>query len=536
MNRAPAHPSPTARPLLRATLLIAAFFAVDKVAALVRTVIIARVFGVSPLLDAFNAANNVPDLLFTLISGGALSIALIPVLSEYFDQHGRAAGWEVFSMVANLAFVVTAVLALLVAVFALPLVQAQLGIAPGFDPSQQVLVAQLMRLNLFATLIFSISGLVIGGLQANHHFLLPALAPTLYNCGQIFGAVVLAPTKSLLAGWALPALGFGVHGLVYGVIIGALLHLAVQLPGLWRYEFRWSFRISLRHPGVLRVLLLLGPRLAGLGAFQLTELMRDNLASRMGPGSVTALTYGWFLMQVPETIIGTAMGTALLPTLAALTARRSPAETERSTQILSTALRVVLALTLPVAAAAWFYLPPLVQLVFEGRAFTPEASKLVVFAARLYFTGLLGHAALELAARAFYARNDALTPTLVALACMLLQVALALGLTKIKALDFGGLALANSIAFSIQALALLVLLRTRRQAIDARNVARGFAHTALATVVMGGVLWLGVRSANNLWQLAGIAVLAAAIYAGSLLASGFDELRELARNLLGRAA
>ncbi|MEY3150567.1 MAG: hypothetical protein RLY92_794, partial [Chloroflexota bacterium] len=148
------------RPLLRAALLIAGFFAIDKAAALLRTVIIARVFGVSPLLDAFNAANNVPDLLFTLISGGALSIALIPVLSEYFDQHGRAAGWEVFSMVANLAFVATAVLALLVAVFALPLVQSELGIAPGFDASQQVLVAQLMRLNLVATLIFSVSGLV----------------------------------------------------------------------------------------------------------------------------------------------------------------------------------------------------------------------------------------------------------------------------------------------------------------------------------------------------------------------------------------
>ena len=519
------------RPLLRAALLIAGFFAIDKAAALLRTVIIARVFGVSPLLDAFNAANNVPDLLFTLISGGALSIALIPVLSEYFDQHGRAAGWEVFSMVANLAFVATAVLALLVAVFALPLVQSELGIAPGFDASQQVLVAQLMRLNLVATLIFSVSGLVIGGLQANQHFLLPALAPTLYNCGQIFGAVVLAPQKPLLAGLPLPALGLGVHGLVYGVIIGALLHLAVQLPGLWRYGFRWRFGIALHHPGVLRILMLLGPRLAGLGAFQLTELMRDNLASRMAPGSVTALTYGWFLMQVPETIIGTAVGTALLPTLATLMARHSPTETERSAQILSTALRVVIALTMPIAVAAWFYLPPLVQLVFEGRAFTPEASKLVVFAARLYFAGLLGHAALELGARAFYARKDALTPTLVALVCMLLQVTLALALTQVRVLGYGGLALANSIAFSVQAFALLVLLRTRHRAIDQRQVLRGLAQAGLATAAMGGVLWVGTRGANSLWQLAGIAVLAAALYVGMLLAAGFTELRELGRNM-----
>ena len=116
----------------------------------------------------------------------------------------------------------------------------------------------------------------------------------------------------------------------------------------------------------------------------------------------------------------------------------------------------------------------------------------------------------------------------------LLQVALALGLTQIKALDFGGLALANSIAFSLQAFVLLVLLHTRRQAIDARHVLRGLAHTVIATAVMGGVLWVGVRSANNLWQLAGIAVLAAAVYAGMLLTSGFDELRVLGSQFWGR--
>ena len=107
--------------------------------------------------------------------------------------------------------------------------------------------------------------------------------------------------------------------------------------------------------------------------------------------------------------------------------------------------------------------------------------------------------------------------------------------TQIKALDFGGLALANSIAFSLQAFVLLVLLHTRRQAIDARHVLRGLAHTVLAAAAMGGVLWVGVRSATNLWQLAGIAVLAAAVYGGMLLTSGFDELRGLGRKLLGRA-
>jgi len=119
----------------------------------------------------------------------------------------------------------------------------------------------------------------------------------------------------------------------------------------------------------------------------------------------------------------------------------------------------------------------------------------------------------------------------VALVCMLLQVTLALALTQVRVLGYGGLALANSIAFSVQAFALLVLLRTRHQAIDQRQVIRGLAQAGLATAAMAGVLWVGTRGANSLWQLAGIAVLAAALYVGMLLAAGFTELRELGRNI-----
>ena len=117
-----------------------------------------------------------------------------------------------------------------------------------------------MRLNLIATLIFSISGLVMGGLQANQHFFLPALAPMLYNLGQIFGAIILSPEKPyVIAGFQLPAFGMGVYGLVYGVILGALLHLGIQIPGLLKYQFRWTPKIGLNNPDVRRVLKIMAP-------------------------------------------------------------------------------------------------------------------------------------------------------------------------------------------------------------------------------------------------------------------------------------
>ena len=423
--------------LTRTSLLLAFFFAADKAVAILRQVVIARQFGLSPELDAFNVANNVPDLLFALISGGALAIAFIPVLTEVLTRQGREATWRVFSNVANLAFLVTAGLGLGVFAAARPMVEWELGIAPGFGGEQQALVITLMRLNLVATLIFSISGLVMAGLQANQHFLLPAMAPLLYNLGQIFGALVLSPEKGYqLGGITLPAMGLGVHGLVYGVILGAVLHLAIQIPGLIRYRFHWNFGLGLRTAEVQKV--------------QLIFLVRDNLASRLAAGAVTALTYGWMIQQVPETLIGTAIGTALLPTLAEQVARKERLQFE---QTLSRAVQVLTALTVPVAVVLGLGLRPLVAAAF---GFDAAGTDLLMWATRGFLLGLIGHSLLEVAARSFYAQQDALTPLLGAVVNVTIYIAL--GSQLYRPLGPAGISLTDSVAFTVQAVVLLVLL------------------------------------------------------------------------------
>lgn len=437
--------------LTRTSLLLAFFFAADKAVAILRQVVIARQFGLSPELDAFNVANNVPDLLFALISGGALAIAFIPVLSEVLTRQGREATWRVFSNVANLAFLVTAALGLVVFAAARPMVEWELGIAPGFGGEQQALVITLMRLNLVATLIFSISGLVMAGLQANQYFLLPAMAPLLYNLGQIFGALVLSPEKGYqLGGVTLPAMGLGVYGLVYGVILGAILHLAIQIPGLIRYRFQWSFGLGLRTAEVQKVLRVMGPRLISVFLVQLIFLVRDNLASRLAAGAVTALTYGWMIQQVPETLIGTAIGTALLPTLAEQVARKERLQFE---QTLSRAVQVLTALTVPVAVVLGLGLRPLVAAAF---GFDAAGTDLLMWATRGFLLGLIGHSLLEVAARSFYAQQDALTPLLGAVVNVTIYIALGSQLYR----PFGpaGISLTDSVAFTVQAVLLLVLL------------------------------------------------------------------------------
>ncbi|MDO9121549.1 MAG: lipid II flippase MurJ, partial [Anaerolineaceae bacterium] len=268
--------------LTKVSFLLAGMFFLDKVLAFVRQILIARQFGLSAELDAFNVANNIPDLLFALISGGALAIAFIPVLTQVLTRDGQGPAWKLFSRIANLAFLVTAGLAVIVAIFADDMVRAEIGIAPGFSTVQQDLVIRLMRMNLIATMIFSVSGLVMAGLQANQHFLLPALAPIFYNVGQIIGVTILSPDKGYSLGpITLPAFGLGVQGLVYGVIIGALLHLAIQIPGLVKYNFKWIPSLDLKNEDVGKVIRLMGPRLVTMFMIQLRFIVRDNLASRL---------------------------------------------------------------------------------------------------------------------------------------------------------------------------------------------------------------------------------------------------------------
>lgn len=373
------------------SLLVASFFFLDKILAFVRTGIISRLYRDEVhLLDTFNAANNLPDVLFALISGGALAMAFIPLLTEYLTKKDRAAAWDLFSRVANLAFLVTGAAAIVIAIFAEEI--ARQVIAPGFPPDQLKLLAELMRLNLIGTIIFSISGLVMASLQANQHFLLPALAPTAYNVGQILGAVFFVPR-------------FGIYGLVYGVILGAAFHLLVQIPGLIKFGFRWTPSLDLGNTGLVEALNLMWPRLLTMGGIQAIVILRDRFASLLQQeGAVTALTNGWMIMQVPETILGTAIATALLPTLSELAARQ---DWKEFSQTIERALRVLIALTIPVAAVMAAGINPLVRALFD---FSPETSTLITWTTRAYLLTLTGFTIHEVAARSFYARKEPLYP------------------------------------------------------------------------------------------------------------------------------
>lgn len=448
--------------LTRNSLIIAFFFLIDKVIAFVRTGIISRQYADEVhMLDTFNAANNLPDVLFALISGGALAMAFIPLLTEYLTLKDRAAAWDLFSRVANVAFLVTASFAVLISIFAEQIVEAEIGIAPGFGEEQRALLAELMRLNLVGTVIFSISGLVMASLQANQHFVLPAIAPNMYNLGQIFGAIFLVPR-------------FGIHGLVYGVIIGAALHLLIQLPALFKFGFRWTPSLNLRHTGLIEALKLMAPRLLTMGGIQVIVLARDNLASRLDQvGAVTSLTYGWMIMQVPETILGTAIATAMLPTLSEYASRGDLAGF-RST--IERALRFLIALTIPIAAVMAVGIHPLVRAVF---GFDEPTTTLLTWTTRAYLLTLTGFTIHEVAARAFYARKEPMFP----LYAVLIRLAIFLGIGILGVVFF------REIGAPVIAFAEIALL------IEAIILFGWLSKRTHVPILVDGAVWKGIAAA-----------------------------------------
>jgi putative peptidoglycan lipid II flippase len=490
----------------KSTLIVAVFFGLEKVLGFVRQIITARQFGLSPELDAFNAANNLPDLLFALISGGALGIAFIPVLTETLQKQDRQAAWDLFSRIANLMFLVTGGIALILGILAVPLVYRV--VTPGFSLEQQQLVVNIMRLDLIATMIFSLSGLVIAGLQANKHFLLPAMAPSMYDLGMLFGVIILAPDTGYQIGpITLPALGMGVYGLVYGGIIGAVLFLLIQLPGLVIYKFHWTPAIGLHHPGVRKVLALMGPRVLTVLFIQLVFIATDSIASWLVPGAVSALVYGWLFMQVPETLIGTALGVVLLPTISEQLARE---EVDAFRQSLNRAVRIILALTIPAAVLVMIGIRPLVGIL----GFNAAGTELVVWVTRGFLIGLMGHALIEVASRSFYAQQNALIPLGASFLATLTFVIFAIGLGF--SIGAAGIALANGLAFTGEALLLWYLLSRRFNGVA--NV-RSTVVRVLPAAILGGLVAFGIIQLSL--PVSGILVGILAIGAGGLLVIPF---------------
>jgi putative peptidoglycan lipid II flippase len=481
----PAAASASTRQIARAALLVVALFMISRVLGLAREMIIGARFGTTAELDAYQAAFRVPDLLFQLVAGGALGSAFIPVFTGCLTRRDLRGGWRLFSAVTNLVLIVLTTLALVMALAAPWLVAHVL--APGFSPAQQELTAQLVRWMLISTVIFGVSGIVMGVLNSFQHFLLPALAPILYNLSIIAGAWFLAPT-------------LGVFGLVLGVVVGALLHLDVQILGLWWYGAQYKATLGLHDPKVREVARLMGPRVIGLAAVQVNFWVNTLLASSLATGSLAALNYAWLIMLLPQGIVAQGVATAAFPTFAALQEQGKLDELRRT---ITSTLRGILFLAIPAAAGLLAWGAPLVRVLLERGEFTPHSTSLTTYALTFYSLGLIGHSAVEILARAFYSLHNTRTPVIVGISTMALNVVLSVILRV--PLAHGGLALANTTAILLEMTLLMVFLSRDAGGLDWGGLSETVVKTGIASIAMAlALFWMADRFADGNKYVVGI--------------------------------
>lgn len=452
-----------------------AAFVLSSLIGLLRQVLVTQTFGAGAELDAFMASSRLPEILVALVAGGALGTAFIPTLTGFLENKKKAEAWQLTSSIVNLVTLVLIGLCTIAWIFAPQLVDTIL--VPNFDPAQKVLTVELLRIQLITPIIFGLSGLAAGVLNAHQSFLLPALAPSMLWLGIIISVFAFVP-------W------LGVHGLAWGAVLGAGLHFGVQVPGLMKLRPTYRPMLGLHLASVRQVGALMAPRLLGVAVVQLNFLVNTIVASGLPEGSLAAITIAFSVMLMPQQAIGQSIAIAALPTFSAQVARGKLDELRRS---LADSLRGIILLAIPAGVGLILLREPLVTLLFQRGKFGPEDTQLVAWALLWFAAGLLGHCVVEIASRAFYAQQDTRTPVLVGTLAMGLNVVLSLTLPGVFAsigwMPHGGLALSNSLATFLEMLALLYLMSRRLGGLEGGRLGRGLLQAAAGSLAMGLAIW-----------------------------------------------
>lgn len=504
--------------MLRAAGIVSAAFVLSRLLGLVRVAVIANYYGAtSPEINAYQIANRIPETIFFIVAGGALGSAFIPTFAAYFARDDVQGGWKLFSAVINLVVVILTAISALVAIFAVSFLTLYLPELKQ-TPDMLALTASLLRIQLLSTVIFGASGVFMGALNARQHFLLPALAPSIYNIGIMAGAVLLAPN---------------IKGLAWGAVAGAAGHLLIQIPGLYRQEAHYTPILTLRHQGVQQVLRLMAPRVLGLSFSQINNLIIPMLAPSVLV--IAPLDFAWRIVLMPQSILGQALGIAAFPTFATLAAERDLRQMRR---ILADTLRLIFFVGLPATILLMTLNEPLIVFALERGAFDVRDSSLVAWALLFYAPGLVALAGLEVVSRAFYALEDTVTPVVAGALQLALMALLGYTFTSwlFPALGWaalGGLALGVSLSNLLETSVLLWLLRRKMAGVDGHHLLDGLWRMGIAGTVMVAVAMLArqsLRDAGAFWQLLLGGLTAGTAY---LLASFGLQLAEL-RQVLQR--
>ncbi|NLI01151.1 MAG: murein biosynthesis integral membrane protein MurJ [Chthonomonadales bacterium] len=496
----------------------------SRVLGLLREAVISGKLGQGAQSDVYMAAFLLPDTLFFLIAGGALSSAFIPVFTELITHGEESRANALFSTVATLMFVIVSAFILAGMAFTEPLVRL---LAYGFGPELIRQVVPLTRIVLPAQLCFFLGGLMMGVQQARGKFLLPGMGPNIYNLGIIAGGLILAHR-------------IGPAGFCWGALVGAVIgNFLLQAWGARKQGLRYRPTLNWRNPDAARVWKLMLPVILGLALPQVSILLNRVFASTLGEGPMSALTRANTLMQAPLAIFGQSLSIAVFPTLSAQAAL---ADWGRMRETIGLGLRFVGFLTIPATGLLIVLGKPITAVLLQHGRFTAADTSLTAMALAYYAIGLSAWSAQALLARSFYAMQDTKTPVIIGTAVTALFVPMNFLFMHQLGLGLAGLALATSIAAGLNAVAMALVLRRRTGGLGLRSLGSTWLRMAVSATGASLVSMLAANAIATAFpagaypgsvKLSGIAVLAVAgglgcvVYLGLARLLGVAELSEL---------
>jgi len=520
--------------LARAAGVISAATLLSRVLGLIREQIFAAFFGAGLAVDAFQVAFRIPNLLRDLFAEGAMSAAFVPTLTRTQERDGPAEAMRLANLVINFLIVIVSSICLLEILGARWIVPLM---APGFGsiPGKLDLTIQMTQIMAPFLLLVALAAAVMGILNTRRIFFIPAIAPTMLNLALIASGFILAPLC--------PRVGLEpIVGMAFGVILGGVGQLLIQVPALRSQGYRWRPEVSFHDPGVLRIVTLMAPAAIGLAATQVNIFVNTLLASFLVQGSVSWLNYAYRLMQLPIGLFGVAIATVTLAEVSRHAAQRNMDELKRT---LSFSLRFVLFLTLPATFLLVALAHPIVTLLYEHGRFGPVDSWQTAQALWAYAVGLSAFSAVRILVPVYYSLGMTRVP--VTISFVTIGVNVALNIALMGPLKHTGLALATSIASVLNFALLFHYLRRRIGPIGGRLLARSAARIFLAAALAAGAGYLtafmteraiGLNSVlERVLVTFGGLVVAAVVYLSAAIALRIEEaapLFALMRRLLRR--
>lgn len=450
--------------LVRAAAVLAAGNVASRILGLIRETVKANLFGASGLLSAFEVAALVPTSLFDLIIGGMVNSALVPVFSEVAEK-SKEELWGLLSTVLSVATVVLLVVVMVVELFT-PQIAWVVGAHEFEDVGLTAVAIGLMRLATPAVFFLSIASILTGALYALKRFTLPAFVGATFNATIVIAALVW-PER--------------IDSLVWGLLVGSVLQIGLQLPALRDAHLRWH--LDWKHPALRRILLLYAPIVAGLVVNQLAVAFSFNLATRLGDQSISYMKFATTLTQFPLGLVVTAISIATLPTLSRLAIDQLSA----FKQTLTEGVRLVIALILPATVGLFALAAPIVSLLFEHGAFKAADRVMTAQVLQVYLIGLPFAAVDQMLVFASYARKDTWRPALVGVVSIVVYSVTAVFLAPI--IDLFSLMAADAIKHIVHTAIMLWLLQRHLGGLGGQGMALAVGKSLLAAAMTGSAAY-----------------------------------------------